>query len=225
MVPGRAGAGNLYPAESRPAQECLQALIFGKDGAIRFSGAVAMTPDARRALQGQIVAEVEFEDESGMGGTLLGGKFDPNTGEISGLELPAFLSSLAGFRPTRSRLLLSRDQVPVAKGAWTSIQAPDPPRSKRRYKRIRGTNGADRLIGTGRSDKITGRKGRDLLKGRPSADRLSGGKGRDRLLAGPGDDFLSGGLGRDVIRCGPGYDVVEADRRDRTRGCEVKLER
>jgi Ca2+-binding RTX toxin-like protein len=113
---------------------------------------------------------------------------------------------------------------------------------------VLGTNGADKLDGTGAGDVIVGFAASDRLRGRLGHDCLIGGTGRDRLEGEAGNDRLTGGSGGDVlidelglnafeagpgadyvnsrngnretVRCGPGFDRVRADRRDRLRGCE-----
>jgi len=80
---------------------------------------------------------------------------------------------------------------------------------------LRGTAGADRLIGRGGADRLLGGRGPDRLSGGPGRDRLVGGTGRDALFGGTGRDLLVGGPGRDRISCGPGRDRVVADRFDR----------
>jgi Ca2+-binding RTX toxin-like protein len=101
----------------------------------------------------------------------------------------------------------------------------------------RGSDGAERIIGTAGADRLTGRggddflegaggndlllggRGRDSLFGRAGNDRLygglggdelEGGRGNDRLVGGDGSDQINGGLGRDVILAGPGNDTIRA---------------
>jgi phosphodiesterase/alkaline phosphatase D-like protein len=88
---------------------------------------------------------------------------------------------------------------------------------------IVGTNGPDRLIGTGRrnvicglggADMLLGRGGEDVLVGGPGNDYLRPGAGRDRVLGGPGNDFAGARDGRaDRIFGGPGADRARVDRR------------
>ncbi|MGI9082275.1 MAG: hypothetical protein ACR2FZ_08350, partial [Thermoleophilaceae bacterium] len=71
--------------------------------------------------------------------------------------------------------------------------------------------------------------------GNSGNDRVSGNSGNDRLFAGSGNDRVFGGSGndrifvrddaRDGVDCGRGFDRVIADRRDRTRNCEVVTRR
>ena len=73
---------------------------------------------------------------------------------------------------------------------------------------LRGTPGADRLLGTGVRDTITALGGNDLLAGRGGIDTLSAGPGDDRIAVqadGSGDSVL----------CGAGHDVVTAELFDR----------
>ncbi|HYU60239.1 MAG TPA: calcium-binding protein [Solirubrobacterales bacterium] len=76
---------------------------------------------------------------------------------------------------------------------------------------IRGTNKADRLVGTPGDDVILGLRGRDRIRARPGNDRVDGGGGRDRITGKKGDDVLSGGPGKDRIRGGSGDDRLFAD--------------
>jgi Ca2+-binding RTX toxin-like protein len=114
---------------------------------------------------------------------------------------------------------------------------------------ILGTNGPDELTGGDEGEIVVGFAGKDVLDGRlghdcligvGSADRLLGGDGNDRLTGGRGRDHLAGGRGvnaydagpgndriaarngkRELVICGSGRDRASADRRDRTRGCEL----
>jgi Ca2+-binding RTX toxin-like protein len=76
---------------------------------------------------------------------------------------------------------------------------------------IRGTNKADRLVGTTGDDVILGLRGRDKIRARPGNDKVDGGGGRDRITGKKGDDVLSGGPGRDRIKGGSGDDRLFAD--------------
>lgn len=91
---------------------------------------------------------------------------------------------------------------------------------------IRGTIGADRLVGTtGRDvicgfdggDTIYGRGGADIVRagggadlvyGGDGADDVEGGLGEDTLFGGDGEDQLHGGLGADTLRGGSGTDFL-----------------
>lgn len=96
-----------------------------------------------------------------------------------------------------------------------------------------GDRGRDILLGTRRGDKLLGRGGRDRLFGYRGRDCLNGGARADFLRPGRGRDVAKGQAGndridvadgrRDVVACGRGFDRVEADRRDRLRGCEKRL--
>ncbi len=78
---------------------------------------------------------------------------------------------------------------------------------------LRGTDAADRLLGTRGSDAAYGLGGRDLLDGRAGADFLHGGPDSDLLLGRGGPDRIAAALDAapDVIRCGAGADVVTAE--------------
>jgi hypothetical protein len=97
--------------------------------------------------------------------------------------------------------------------------------------RIVGTDGPDRLAGTGLADVLLGLRGNDrleaedpgymgdtlkggegddLLIGDFQRDTLEGGPGADVLRGGPSGDLLAGGPDRDVIYGQGGLDVIEA---------------
>jgi uncharacterized repeat protein (TIGR01451 family) len=88
-----------------------------------------------------------------------------------------------------------------------------------------GTQGNDRLNGSGQSETILGLSGNDRLNGKRGLDCLFGGDDRDVLIGGPNRDYMDGGAGNDrilavdgrpdTIVCGPGKrDRVVADRSD-----------
>jgi Ca2+-binding RTX toxin-like protein len=95
--------------------------------------------------------------------------------------------------------------------AVTKIGGPDPDT-------LRGTNGADNLLGNGAvnggpgDDNILGGEGNDyLLDGERrggATDTLIGGEGNDVI------DFINKPAKRDVVTCGGGFDRVLADRAD-----------
>ena len=90
-------------------------------------------------------------------------------------------------------------------------------------KRIKGTNGPDKIKGTKKKDKIKAKGGNDVVKGRKGKDKLAGGggddtlkggKGKDAHKGGSGDDTLKGGKGKDPHKGGAGNDLLDAvDRR------------
>jgi RTX calcium-binding nonapeptide repeat (4 copies) len=83
-------------------------------------------------------------------------------------------------------------------------------------KRILGTKGPDKLVGSAKADVIKSRGGNDRLDGRGGRDRLSGGPGADRLNAVDGrrDRLVRGGPGRDVCR-------IDAADRPNVKSCET----
>jgi predicted RecA/RadA family phage recombinase len=83
-------------------------------------------------------------------------------------------------------------------------------------KRIRGTKGPDKIVGTAKADVIKSLRGNDRIKGRAGKDRLLGGRGADRLNAVDGrrDRVVSGGPGKDICR-------IDATDRAKTKGCET----
>ena len=84
-----------------------------------------------------------------------------------------------------------------------------------------GESGNDSITGGRDSDLISGGRGNDRIAGGDGPDNVKGDAGRDRLSGGAGRDSInSRDSSRDTVSCGPGRDRVEADRRDRVRGCE-----
>jgi len=101
-------------------------------------------------------------------------------------------------------------------------------------KRIHGTKGPNKLVGTAKADVIKGLRGNDVIRGRGGRDRIAGGRGRDRIAGGRGRDRLFGGRGADrlnavdgrrdrAVRGGRGRDVCRVDAADRVnvKGCET----
>lgn len=88
-----------------------------------------------------------------------------------------------------------------------------------------GSDGSDRLDGTGLSDDlpifggrgndtIIGGGGDDNLSGDAGNDLINGGVGDDRVFGGAGDDRLNGGSGSDLISGNDGNDVMNGDAGD-----------
>ena len=77
-----------------------------------------------------------------------------------------------------------------------------------------GTDGGERLAGSGADD---------VIRGLGGDDELYGGEGRDVILGGAGDDFIEAKDGEvDFVGCGSGDDVVSVDLNDRVaRDCET----
>lgn len=85
--------------------------------------------------------------------------------------------------------------------------------------KIRGTKGADLLLGDDRSERISGRAGDDRIRAKGGDDCVSGGPGDDRIGGGRGDDRLRGGRGSDLIHGRSGDDRISGGRgRDRIFG-------
>ncbi len=77
---------------------------------------------------------------------------------------------------------------------------------------IRGTDGANLLLGDADDDVIRAGAGRDTVRGDDGADSLFGGAGGDVLEGGAGDDILNGGNGKDWLRGGAGADEFRGGR-------------
>jgi Ca2+-binding RTX toxin-like protein len=73
---------------------------------------------------------------------------------------------------------------------------------------IKGTGGADHIVGTPRRDVINGKGGADTIDGRGGDDVICGGAGRDSVRGGAGADFVAGGPGADVVRGDGGRDTL-----------------
>jgi hypothetical protein len=71
-----------------------------------------------------------------------------------------------------------------------------------------GTEGADRMDGTGSADTMTGLAGNDTLYGNNGDDVLDGGAGDDLLYGGNHQDVLSGGAGNDRLEGNSGHDIL-----------------
>ena len=87
---------------------------------------------------------------------------------------------------------------------------------------IRGTSGADVIVGSRFADQIDGRRGADVICGGRGNDRITGGNGADVLVGGNGRDDLRGGGGADLLIGGRGNDDCRGNgsRNDVARGCE-----
>jgi Ca2+-binding RTX toxin-like protein len=71
---------------------------------------------------------------------------------------------------------------------------------------VTGTEGRDRLRGTGAGDVICGLGGNDAIRGGDGDDIIIGGRGKDRLAGGRGSDRLYGNGRRDILRGQSGRD-------------------
>jgi Ca2+-binding RTX toxin-like protein len=77
-------------------------------------------------------------------------------------------------------------------------------------KRISGTKGPDKIVGTRQADVIRLKGGNDRAWGNGGADRIYGGAGKDRLAGNQGGDHLEGGTGADTVSGGAGKDRLNA---------------
>ena len=72
---------------------------------------------------------------------------------------------------------------------------------------LKGTAGADKLIGTSGVDYINGLAGNDTIYASDGNDEINGGDGNDTIFAEDGDDTLIGGSGNDYLNGGNGADT------------------
>lgn len=79
---------------------------------------------------------------------------------------------------------------------------------------IRGTAGADVLVGTPAPDVIDAGDGQDVVYGLGGDDRICGGEGADQLFGGPGADTVDGGNAPDLVVGEDGRDVLQGGRGD-----------
>ena len=85
---------------------------------------------------------------------------------------------------------------------------------------LKGTAGADVIVGDSAANRIDGAAGGDLICAGRGDDSVRGGSGNDRLHGQRGNDRVAGGKGRDRLDCGRGRDRARAGGRDRLRRCE-----
>ncbi len=73
---------------------------------------------------------------------------------------------------------------------------------------IRGSDGADTMLGGAVGERFDGDDGNDSLAGAGGNDRLQGQAGNDTLLGGEGDDTLEPGTGANAVNGGAGFDTM-----------------
>jgi Ca2+-binding RTX toxin-like protein len=76
---------------------------------------------------------------------------------------------------------------------------------------IRGSNGANTLLGGNGHDEIHGEGGNDKLLGGNHNDKLYGGAGNDTIKGESGNDTAYGGANNDIIEGGSGNDTLKGD--------------
>jgi len=96
-------------------------------------------------------------------------------------------------------------------------------------RRITGSRGNDRIVGTpgddvifcgDGDDRVLGRGGDDYIDCGSGNDTVNSGPGRDRVLGRSGNDFIRGGAGEDQLAGGGGNDRIDArDGADDTIDC------
>jgi Ca2+-binding RTX toxin-like protein len=77
---------------------------------------------------------------------------------------------------------------------------------------LRGTNGADVIVGTNGKDEIDGKGGDDILCGGNGNDEIEGGSGNDTLFGEAGKDELKGEDGNDTLTGGPSADKFDGGK-------------
>jgi Ca2+-binding RTX toxin-like protein len=77
---------------------------------------------------------------------------------------------------------------------------------------IRGTRGADCIIGSAFNDRIRGLGGNDVIIGGAGNDNIRAGRGNDIVFGGAGNDNIRGGSGNDTISGGAGNDDLRGNR-------------
>ncbi|MFC1600368.1 Calx-beta domain-containing protein, partial [Patescibacteria group bacterium] len=77
---------------------------------------------------------------------------------------------------------------------------------------LKGTDGADVIVGTPDGDKIKAEKGDDLICALDGDNNVDGDKGDDTVFAGDGDDDIETGDGDDVIYAGNGDNQVHGGK-------------
>jgi len=73
---------------------------------------------------------------------------------------------------------------------------------------LKGSSGADSLVGAAASDILQGLNGDDELADSAGNNLLDGGAGADSLGGGSGNDLLAGGAGNDALDAGAGANVI-----------------
>jgi Ca2+-binding RTX toxin-like protein len=144
---------------------------------------------------------------------------------------PDVLAALAADARVRAnlRLLLRHPlgDTEVREGRFTIVRLPPWP-GVVNGRRLIGTFGIQRLVGSPLGDLLDGRSADDVLMGLGGSDRLTGGTGNDRLFGGEGDDLIDGLDGDDRHHGGQGDDhLVETrfgdDRLDGGEGDDVLI--
>lgn len=125
------------------------------------------------------------------------GRRSPVAGaEVTGADLPTDAEGRATVALAQTTNLVARHGTDIPDDAKVCIGAGCAPAP------------ALRITGTGRRDLIAGTDGANKVHARGGADRVN----------------VRGG-GKDRVICGAGRDTALLDRRDRARGCEVRLRR
>ncbi len=147
------------------------------------------------------------------------------------------------FRLTFKRERRPAGRPPGCQRLRLGTPRPDTLNGSRRSDTLVGLQANDTLRGRGAGDCIVGSAGADLMRadagndvllgddpatfklGKPGRDRIDAGPGRDYVDAGPANDSVVSKDGEtDIVDCGPGRrDRVEADRKDRLTGCEIRV--
>lgn len=172
-------------------------------------------PDGRRrAAASKLALALLFASILAFVLSLFAPRASPGRQEPEGLYAAVGLAATGGVGSGLAETLTGLASAAGTTGSAGGVPPPPPPPPPAPCT-VRGTNGADNLVGGPGADVICGYGGDDVLHGRGGPDRLFGGLGDDRLYGESGADDLRPGPGRDVAVGGPGDDRFAA--KDRTR--------
>jgi Ca2+-binding RTX toxin-like protein len=120
------------------------------------------------------------------------------------------LDSDGATGPNGSELVLKLDNTQLSTLSSAMFAGGYDPSGSTRGLDLRGTPGADTLLGAALDDTIDGGDGADIIDGGAGNDRLVGG---DESMAGIGDD-IRGGAGNDQLHGGAGEDRLDGGEGD-----------
>jgi Ca2+-binding RTX toxin-like protein len=171
----------------------------------------------------QIIGDGVLEEGYCRAGTIDASLGVGNDTLYSGTGVPGRQGELWGG--VGNDVLVGGPDVDILNGGQGNDHISDPSGSNGSFRDyLVGAKGNDTLIGSPDGDVLSGGKGDNILQGGAGNDDLFADKGKSRYSAGAGDDFVrSRNRVRERVNCGSGRDYVNADRRDRVRGCEKRV--